>query len=411
MLLPFDTNSVAAEIEEIDRWRVRLYQERRPLSRRWSGRLRRDLEAQSVQASTAMEGVAVTVDDVRRILAGDPPREVSRQDAALVLGYREAMTYVSRRADDPNFIWNRELAVAVHDRVLAGEHEAGAGRMRSGSSRVADRRTDRTVFLPPGADEVPELVDGLLGQLTEEELHPAVSAAWLHVALAAVHPFRDGNGRTARVLTSLVMFRGGFRSPTFTSLEEWWGHHPEEYYRAFACLGDRFDSRADVTPFIEAHVNAQLAQVRALDLREREQRGLWVVVENVLDDLGLPPRLANAAWDAFFGFTVASGSYRGYNDVSPATATADLRHATVAGLLTASGQTRGRTYRAGERLFRLLARELHLDEGAATGRLAIIDELTRRVTKDEPAQPSLLARRRFAESPGPQTAQVVSADA
>ena len=323
----------------------------------------------------------MTVDDVRRILANDPPREVSSEDAALVRGYRDAMTFVLRRADDPNFEWNRELVVGVHDRVLAGNYDAGAGRMRVGPSHVVDRRTERLIFEPPAASEVPGYVDIICRTVGTLNSHPAVLAAWFHIALAAVHPFRDGTGRAARVLASLVMFRGGFRTRTFTSLEEWWGRHPDDYYAAFDCLGPRFDATADVTPFVTAHVKAQLAQIRALDLRERTQRGLWVVIENILIDLGLPERLANALWDAFFGFTVTSGSYRDYSDVSAATATADLRGAVAAELLAASGQTRGRRYRAGPRLYRLLASELNVDLGADgyASRALIIDELTRRL--------------------------------
>lgn len=379
MLLPFDRSAVIEETAEIDRWRARLFQERRPLSRRWSGRLRRDLEAQAVAASTSMEGVAVTVDDVRRILAGDPPTEVSAVDVGLVRGYHDAMTYVLRRADDPHFGWNRELMVGVHDRILAGDFDSGAGRVRGGSSRVVDRETGRTVFVPPPPERVPELLDDICATIPSVGPHPAVRAAWLHVGLAAVHPFRDGNGRTARVLASLAMYRGGLTSRTFTSLEEWWGRHAADYYAAFACLGARFDARRDVTPFVIAHVRAQLAQIRALDLRERTERGLWITVENVLIDRGLPERLANALWDAFFGFTVTAGSYRGYNDVSAATATNDLRQGTLTDLLSAQGQTRGRRYVAGPKLFGLLAGELGLDEPEADGRAAIIDELARRV--------------------------------
>jgi hypothetical protein len=179
------------------------------------------------------------------------------------------------------------------------------------------------------------------------------------------------------------MYRGGFRTRTFTSLEEWWGRHPDDYYASFDCLGPRFDPNADVTPFITAHVKAQLAQIRALDLRERTQRGLWVVIENILIDRGLPDRLANALWDAFLGYTVTSGSYRGFSDVSAATATADLRSAVAAEILVASGQTRGRRYGAGPRLFRLIADELNMNDidDADLSRALVIDELTRRLAR------------------------------
>jgi len=339
-----------------------------------------------------MEGIPVTVDDVRQILAGDTPRNVSQTDADLVRGYQNAMTFVLRRADDPNFEWNRELLVGIHDRVLAGRQEDGAGRLRVGSTRIAERETNTTVFVPPPGEEVPGLVDQLCETFSTMQAHPAICAGWFHVAFAAIHPFRDGNGRTARVLASLIMYRGGFRTPAFTSLEEWWGRRPDDYYGAFACLGNKFDASKDVTPFISAHVTAQLSQVRALDLRERTQRGLWIMLENLLDDRGLQERLTNALWDAFFGRPVRAGYYRGIVDVSAPTATADLKAATTAGLLDAHGERRGRYYTASTRLFKLLARELGLKEqidSPDAARTIIITELSSRLLRRAQSQPTL----------------------
>jgi Fic family protein len=386
MFFPFDSAHEDRQLAELDDWRLR-FDEGRPVPRRWASRLRRDLEAESVAASTRMEGVPVTVDDVRQILAGDPPRNVAPSDVDLVRGYRDAMTFVLRRADDPNFEWNRELLVGIHDRVLAGRAADGAGRLRVGPTRVAERHTGATVFQPPEEADVPILVDRLCSEFRAMDMHPAICAAWFHVVFAAIHPFRDGNGRTARVLASLVMYRGGFRTASFTSLEEWWGRHPDDYYRAFACLGDAYDARRDVTPFIGAHVTAQLAQVRALDLRERTQRGLWIMLENILSDAALHERITNALWDAFFGRPLRAGYYRGMVDVSAPTATADLRAATAAGLLTAHGERRARVYTAGPRLHRLLARELGLNEVPASeeaGRSLIITELGSRLLRQKP---------------------------
>jgi Fic family protein len=249
MLLPFDSEALGHWTAGLDTW-ARVLDER-ILPRRWAGRLRRALEAEAVAASTSMEGVPVTVDDTLRILAGDPPEDVSTTDQALVRGYREAMTYVQRRADDGQLRWNRELVVAVQDRVLAGSFADGAGRLREGSAWVTNSLTGEVVFQPPDHELVPTLVDELCQEIEAAEWHPAVGAAWIHVALAAVHPFRDGNGRTARVLSSLTMYRGGFRHPAFTNLEEWWGRHTAEYYAAFECLGMCFDRSADVTPVVD----------------------------------------------------------------------------------------------------------------------------------------------------------------
>lgn len=74
-LLPYDAKMLKPLCEELDHWRAQL-EYRGPLPRAWAGRLRRELEAEAVAASTSMEGVPVTVDEVRRILAGESPTEV-----------------------------------------------------------------------------------------------------------------------------------------------------------------------------------------------------------------------------------------------------------------------------------------------------------------------------------------------
>jgi Fic family protein len=383
MLLPYDPQTVQDLADELGGWKTRL-DYRGPLPRTWAGRLRRDLEAEAIAASTSMEGVPVTVEEVRRILAGDPPPEIKQEDVALVRGYREAMSFVLRRADDSAFRWDRELLVGLHDRIMAGNWAAGAGRFRTAPAYIVDNRTGELVFEPPRAEDVPQLVDRACSRMEEGHAHPAMGSAWIHVTVAAIHPFRDGNGRASRVVASLEMYRGGFKLPEFTSLEEWWGRHLSDYYSAFRCLGESFDPNADVTPFIEAHLHAQVSQVRALDLRERVQQRIWIAVEEAVATAGLDLRVANAVWDAFFGSQVTPRYYRPLVDVSPATATTDLAAAVAAGLLRPEGKARSRRYRAGESLYPRIGSALgiEVDESPATARAVIVGELTKRVASD-----------------------------
>ncbi len=337
-------------------------------------------------ASTAMEGVPVTVEEVHRILAGDRPSETREEDAALVRGYREAMSFVLRRADDAAFKWDRELLIGLHDRILAGNLGVGAGRFRTSAAYVVDNRTSQLLFEPPGPERVPELVDGACAAMQAGFEHPAIGAAWIHVAVAGIHPFTDGNGRAARVVASLALYREGFKLPEFTSLEEWWGRHQAEYHAAFRCLGERFDPDADVTPFIRAHMEAQVHQVRALDLRERVQQRIWTVVEEAVTGAGLAPRVANAVWDVFFGRGVTPRYYRPLADVSSATATNDLAAAVAAGLLRPEGRARSRIYRAGQGLYSRIGAALgvRVDESGDAARAIIIGEVTKRVMSNRP---------------------------
>jgi len=381
-LLPYSDVPLQDFVGELDAWRTRL-DYKGPLPRAWLGRLRRDLEAEAVAASTSMEGVPVTVEEVRRILAGEQPKETRDEDAALVRGYREAMSFVLRRADAPSFRWDPELIIGLHDRVLAGNWAMGAGRFRDGPAFVVNARSGQVVFEPPEAARVPDLILTACQQMETGHPHAAIAAAWIHVAIAAIHPFRDGNGRAARVAASLGMYRPGFKLPEFTSLEEWWGRHLPDYYASFACLGDSFDPESDVTPFLHAHIEAQLHQVRALDLRERMQRRIWSAIEDVVTSVGLEPRVANAAWDAFFGREVTPRYYRPLADISTATATNDLAAAVAAGLLRPEGQGRSRRYVAGNTLAPLVGRRLGVDvaESDDVARELIVAELTRRVAE------------------------------
>jgi Fic family protein len=381
-ILPFQTAELASLIEEIDAWKKRL-DHGRTLARSWMGRLRRDLEAEAIAASTSMEGVAVTVDEVRRILAGDRPPKVREEDRLLVEGYRDAMSFVLRRADDPAFRWDRELIVALHDRVLAGRLSDGAGRLRTGPAWVVRRDTGEQVFEPPPHEEVPNLIDAACAQMEKGFGHAALNSAWIHVAIAAIHPFKDGNGRCSRVLASLAMYRGGYTRPEFTSLEEWWGRHLPEYYAAFECLGSRFSAEADVTPFLREHLQAQLHQIRALDLREQVQEQIWTVLEEVAQDRRLPERTAHALWDAFFGRDVTAGYYRGLADVSAPTATKDLTGAVLARLLEPLGERKGRRYRPTLDLYKEAAAALGVDsipDDPDGARNRIISVLSERLT-------------------------------
>ncbi len=374
MFLPFNNEAMDGETTVLDRWARQL--DRRVMPRRWEGRLRRALEAEAITASTSMEGVSVTVDDTLRILAGDSPERVSAGDQALVRGYRDAMTFAQRRADDGGLTWNRELIVGIQDRVLAGNFAAGAGRLRAGAAWVTNASSGQTVFQPPDHERVPELVDQLCNTMEHADWHPALAAAWVHVALAAIHPFRDGNGRTARILASLVMYRGGFKDTAFTSLEEWWGKNTASYYAAFDCLGDQFSPATDVTPFVRAHAQAQVAQVLELALRQRVDGVLWTTLENLLEDHELPPRLANALYDSFYARDVTTAYYADLIDASHGTARNDLQAAAAAGLVQPEGQTRGRHYRRGRRLLPAVAKMLTLDPAAE--REAIVAEFVAR---------------------------------
>lgn len=99
-----------------------------------------------------------------------------------------------------------------------------------------------------------------------------------------------------------------------------------------------------------------MTQAHELALRQRAEGLLWTALENLLEDHGLPPRLANALYDSFFARSVTTGYYRELIVASPATARNDLQTAVASGLTAAVGKTRGRRYECGARLMPALSR-------------------------------------------------------
>ena len=271
--------------------------------------------------------------------------------------YRDAMKFVLNRADDPGFEWQTELISGIHYRVMGEDHSLGAGRFRQTQNRLVDVTGRRQVFLPPPPSEAPRLVAELAAWAQQQGSSPApLVSAVIHCRFAGIHPFSDGNGRTARILASLAMYRGGYRSSEFTSLEEWWGGHVGDYYRAFECLGSEWMDTVDVTPFVEAHIRAQVSQVEALSLRQATERVLWLALDDATKSIaGGNERMAHALYDAFFGREVTNRFYRSLADVSVATAVNDLAKLESSGLLKAIGAGRSRRYIAGSRLIDVIA--------------------------------------------------------
>jgi Fic family protein len=359
-----------------------------PFPQSWERRFARDVEVEAIAASLSLDQVPVAAHDVRRILLNEAPMDVTPDERKLVLGYAVARNYGLERAQEGAFRWEREFLIEIHARVLAGNWELEAGHLATAQRWVKNQVTGETLFRPPAATEIARLVDDAFRLLEGRKEHPGVASAAIHLALSAIVPFREGNGRVARLCASLALARHGLASGEFTSLDIWWARRPAEYAGAFACLGHEFDASADVTQFFVRHLQAQLQHVADLDVRERVGRQIWTVVENLVLETGLDRRLAEAVWDAYFSEDVTAGYYARLTGVSPATATNDLRAASAAGLLQAQGERRGRRYRAGERLDERIATSFGLDlNRKGTEPEAVVTVLGERLAKLSAATP------------------------
>jgi len=178
-----------------------------------------------------------------------------------------------------------------------------------------------------------------------------VRAAMAHLNLVMVHPFRDGNGRMARALQTLVLAREGILTPVFCSIEEYLGRNTQAYYDVLAEVGaGAWHPERDARPWLRFSFTAHLRQARTLLLRIRESERLWDELERLVGRRGLPDRAIPVLWDAAMDFRVRNATYRAIHDdeITEQTASRDLRQLVDAGLLVAHGEKRGRFYIAGD---------------------------------------------------------------
>jgi Fic family protein len=352
-----------AVLRQIEDYRAQLQSALRT-PKRWTGNLRRNLMARAIRGSNSIEGYDVSLDDALAAVDEDDPMDADRRTWAEITGYRAAMTYVQQLARAEHFEYNTTLLSSLHYMMLSHDLSKLPGQFRPGPVYVYDDETEEIVFEGPDAQLVPDLVDELIEWLREEHDDLLfVRAAMAHLNLVMMHPFKDGNGRMARALQTLVLAREGILDPVFSSIEEYLGHgkNTPEYYAVLAKVGGgEWNPDNDAKDWVRFNLRAHHIQAQTVLRRTNEARKLWAAVEALVESKGLPDRAIASLCNAALGFRVRRSSYVYDTDVEPGTAARDLRTLVTAGLLVPQGQTRGRRYVTSQHL-----RDVYLQVKAA----------------------------------------------
>lgn len=320
--------------------------------RRWYGSLRRQSFARALRGSNSIEGFDAALDDAAAIADGESPMDANEETEAAYAGYRDAMTYVLQLAADPDFAYSEQLIKSLHFMMTNYDLKNSPGLWRPGAIWVRDDATGEIVYEGADRDSVPGLIHELVEALNADDDGPALlSAGMAHLNLVMIHPFRDGNGRMARCLQSLVIARSGVLSPVFMSIEEYLGTNTPAYYTVLREVGgSSWQPDRASRPWIRFILTAHLRQARTVLRRVRESERLWDDLERLTERHGVPTRAIGVLFDAAWGFRIRNATYRAIveategEELTEGTASRDLKQLVGAGLLRAEGERRGRFY-------------------------------------------------------------------
>lgn len=324
---------------------------------RWTGSLRRAQFARAVQGSNSIEGYDAPVDDAAAIELGEEPLDANEETRLAIKGYSDAMTYLLQMSTEPNLHYSDQLLKSLHFMMTGYDLKSRPGLWRNGAIYVRNDETGEHVYEGADIDDVPTLMHDLVDDLNSSSDCPAmVRAGIAHLNLVMIHPFRDGNGRMARCLQTLLLARDGILSPAFCGIEEYLGRNTQAYYEVLAAVGQgAWCPAGDSRPWVRFILTAHLRQARTLHRRIKESEALWGELEKIIGNFGLPERTIIALYDASMRFRVRNGTYRAVlagmdDEISEQVASKDLRLLTQVDLMVPHGAARGRYYTATKEL-------------------------------------------------------------
>jgi cell filamentation protein, protein adenylyltransferase len=277
------TNAATRDLAKIER--ARGFLEGATLSEDWIRRMGQRALLLEAHHTTHIEGTHLTVDQAARLWKGDEVADVDPDDRRELLNYRNAFDLVasSLAAGEPI---TETLIRAIHAELVTGvrggEGEPGAYRMVQ--NQVVNSVTGQVIYTPPPQHDVAPLMQEFVDWLrAPADIHPVLVAGIAQFQLVHIHPFVDGNGRTSRLLSTLVLYQAGYDFKRLFTISEYYDRDRAAFYSA---LQQVRNTGMDLTGWIEYFTCGLATQ-----LVEVQHRGITAVTAERLGQAhGLSPR-------------------------------------------------------------------------------------------------------------------------
>lgn len=221
--------------------------------------LRETARLYTTHYSTMIEGNRLDPDQVEVVLKHQGHFPGRERDEHEVKGYYAALTQVEKWAAQGVNV-TEKMIQTLHALVMGnGQKNTRPTSYRDGQNVIRDGRTKAIVYMPPEAKDVKSLMAGMVDWINKNtELPCPIIAGISHYQFATIHPYYDGNGRTARLLTTLILHLGGYDLKGLYSLEEYYARNLGAYYEAIS-VGESHNyymgrAVANITNWIEYFV-------------------------------------------------------------------------------------------------------------------------------------------------------------
>lgn len=210
--------------------------------------LRRTTNIKLAHSSTSIEGNSLEEYQVKKLFDGNTII-AEKKEIREVQNYFRALHEVDTLAVQSHITLNHIFA--VHKAVIDGLVERSKiGAFRVGPIYIANQ--EKIVYTGPESNKLKKLTSDLCDWLVDKkDTHPVIRAGLLHYQFVTIHPFTDGNGRTARLLTLLHLYQSDWHFRKSLALDEYYNSDRMKYYSALQ-LGESFAQRqsADLTPWL-----------------------------------------------------------------------------------------------------------------------------------------------------------------
>jgi len=256
------TNGIAGSLTRIER--ARGFLDAAKLSEEWITGMQQRALVLEAHHTTHIEGTHLTLDQSERLLAGEKPPGVGADDAKEVINYRKAFDLVADYLGSGDPI-TEGLVREIHKRLVRGVrgNTAAPGEYRQVQNYVANSLTKEIIYTPPPPHEVPPLMTEFVSWINaEQEVHPILVAGVAQFQLVHIHPFLDGNGRTARLLSMLCLYRKGYDFKRLFTLSEYYDRDRSSYYRAIQSVRERDLDLTEWLEYFTIGLGSQLAEVQ-----------------------------------------------------------------------------------------------------------------------------------------------------